>query len=247
MKRKIGAALLAGLLGVASFASIAGAQCVPGQLLDWDEGFAYETAYNPLTFISSLGSNATVVGKLVGLCGPLSGFDASDPTKEYTFVFTALSSNGTVGPQAVGSSTRWTTTYAGGTFAVYEDTTPDAPTAATLPASPPNVDVPSKYSDGTVILSGTLSNFRTQIVLNGGQYISSMLGNFVITGGSASGGALSGTGSGLLQGTWCPNGAGATGLCALPTGFSAVSNGKFDVPPTSVLESTWGAIKAIYR
>lgn len=241
MKLKIGAAMLAGALLLGGTATGASAQCVPGVLLDWDQAFAYETNYTPATFTSALNSQLEVVGRLVVLCGPLAGYDPNDPTKEYTIYLTGLTSAGTQKPTA----TRWTTSYSGGQFFVYEGSPEDTPDPGSMPALP-NAAVPSTFTNGTVILSGTLSNFRTQIVLSGGNYNTTLLGNFIVTGGSAAG-AFVGTGNGLLQGTWCPNGSGATGLCPLPTGYSAVSNGKFDVPVTPANGSTWGAIKALYR
>lgn len=241
MKLKIGAAMLAGLLLLGGIVTGASAQCVPGVLLDWDQGFAYETSYTPATFTSAAGSQLEMVGRLVALCGPLSGLDANDPVKEYTIYLTGLTSNGTTKPTA----TRWLTTYNGGQFFVYEGSPKDTPDPASMPASPPNATVPSTFTNGTLILSGTLSNFRTQIVLLSGNYSSSMGANFVVTGGTLAG-AFVGSGNGLVTGTWCPNGSGG-GLCPLPAGYSDVSNGKFDVPVTPANGSTWGAIKALYR
>ena len=50
MKLKIGAAMLAGLLMLGGSAAYAVDSCVPGVLVDWDQGFAYETIYTPATF-----------------------------------------------------------------------------------------------------------------------------------------------------------------------------------------------------
>lgn len=242
MKRKIGAAMLAGLLMLGGIATGASAQCVPGVLLDWDQGFVYHTSYTPATFTAAPGSQVTMVGRLVALCGPLSSLDANDPVKEYTIVLTGETTAGTTKPTA----TRWTTSYnVSPQFFVYEGSPKDTPDPASMPASPPNATVPSTFTNGTLILSGTMTNFRTQIVLLSGNYSSTMTGNFQITGGSLAG-AFVGTGDGLLTGTWCPSGSGG-GLCSLPTGYSNVSNGKFDIPVTPANGSTWGAIKALYR
>jgi hypothetical protein len=89
MKRQIGVAMLVALTALASFASGALAQCTTGMLIKWDEnGFAYETLYNPNTFISSATSQLNVVGKVSAFCQMLNGLDALDPTREYTFLFT---------------------------------------------------------------------------------------------------------------------------------------------------------------
>jgi hypothetical protein len=241
MKRKIGAALLAGLLMIGGTVAYAADTCVPGVLVDWDQGFAYETNYTPATFTSAVGSNLVMVGRLVALCGPLGAYEGDDPVNEYTIYFYGLTSNGTTKPTA----TRWVTTYNGGLFAIYEGTPKDAPPDNAMPANPPNGSVPSTFTNGTAILSGTLSNFRTQIVLLSGNYSSSLAGNYTVTGGTQAA-LFAGTGLGILTGTWCPTGSGGN-LCSLPAGYSNVSNGKFDNPPTPALGSTWGAIKALYR
>ena len=134
MKRQIGVAMLVALTALTSLASGALAQCTTGMLIKWDEnGFAYETSYNPNTFISSATSQLVVVGKVSAFCQMLIGLDATDPTKEYTYIFSGLTSAGTVGPTAIaGGSTRWTTNYGSGQFFIYEDNSPDAPNPACL-------------------------------------------------------------------------------------------------------------------
>ena len=250
MKRQIGVAMLVALTALTSLASGALAQCTTGMLIKWDEnGFAYETNYNPNTFISANGSGLTVVGKVTAFCQMLSGLDASDPTKEYTFIWTGLTSAGTVGPTPVGFSTRWTTNYGNGQFFIYEDNSPDAPNPVAMPASPPNATVPANYTDGTVILSGNITGFSTTITrFNTGTYATSFRGDFAFTGGTLFN--LVGPEFGLLTGAWCANddaSPGTIGLCDMPTGYSSHPNGKFDQPVTPAQTSTWGAIKQLYR
>lgn len=255
MKRQIGAAMLVALTAFASVANAAQpAACGAGLLMKFDENaFAYESNYNPLTFISTAGSALNVVGLMTVICDPLftsGGMDASDPNNEYTFLLTDLSSAGTVGPTALaGGSTRWSTLYNGGTFYIYQGSPRNAPTPPP-PASPPNADVPAKYTDGTVVLSGTLSNFRTTITrASNGNYTTSFRADYNVTGGTKAA-VLAGGGTGLLSGAWCANDdadAGKIGLCDLPTGYSSHPNGKFDIPPTAAMKSTWGAIKQLYR
>jgi len=259
MKRQIGVAMLVALTSLASYASADPPGCGSGLLMKFDENaFAYETFYNPLTFISDGpsgpggASSLNVVGLMTLICDPLftGGMDASDPNNEYTFLFTGLTSAGTVGPTPIaGGSTRWTTTYSTGSFFVYQGSPRNAPVPPP-PASPPNAAVPSLYTDGTVVLSGTLANFRTTITkFSTGTYATSFRADYNVTGGTKAG-LLAGGGTGLLSGAWCANDdadPGKVGLCDLPTGYSSHPNGKFDIPPTAAARSTWGAIKQLYR
>jgi hypothetical protein len=244
--------------------------CGLGMLLKWDaDGYAYETPagnYNPATFISTAynaGSNPNqslhIVGIVTHFCAPLQDLDATDANTEYTFYMTGLQSAGTVGPFPVGSSTRWTTDYAGGTWEVWQDSPRDAPTAAGggVPANPPNAQVPVRFTDGTKILEGTLSGFRTIVTRNSlGNYINSFRSDYLVTGpiGGQYYNRLVGTG-GIIGAGWCPkrdpsHNPAANGLCSdpeLPAGYSAHPFGKFDNPASPAEGSTWGAIKALYR
>ena len=251
MMRKLGVAGLVGLLALASFASGALAQCGSGLLIKFDsDAFAYETSYNPATFISAPGSQMTTVGIASFFCAPLNGLDPTDPLKEYTFVFSGLTSAGTVGPTAVGTSTRWQTSYGNGQFYIYEGSPRNAPTAAGgMPVNPPNATVPANFADGTLILQGTLSNFITTITrASSGTFATSFRADYQFT-GPAAGPVyvlVSGTGPGLLSGLWCANST-APGLCDIPVGYSAHPNGKFDQPAVAAINSTWGKIKTLYR
>ena len=252
MKRQIGVAMLVALTALAGFASGARAQCTTGMMFAWGENaFAYESNYNPATFISSNGSQLNVVGVLTVACQMFSGLNPSDLNKEYTFLLTGLTSGGTTGPTPLaGGSTRWTTSYTGGNFFIYEGTPRNAPSALAMPPSPPNADVPSKYTDGTLILNGTLSGFSTTITrFSNGNYSNSFRGNYVFTPGGTLFG-LVGPENGLLQGTWEANDdadPGKIGLLDLPAGYSAHPIGKFDQPVTATQSSTWGTIKQLYR
>jgi hypothetical protein len=254
MKRQIGAAMLVAVTAFASVANAEPAACGAGLLMKFDENaFAYESNYNSTTFISAVGSNLNVVGLMTVICNPLfspGGMDASDPNNEYTFLFTGLTSAGTVGPTAIaGGSTRWTTNYGPGTFLIYQGSPRNAPVPPPAP-NPPNADVPAKYTDGVVVLSGTLTNFRTTITrFSTGTYSTSFRSDYNVTGGTKAA-YLAGGGTGLLSGAWCANddaAPGVLGLCGLPQGYSSHPNGKFDIPATPTQKSTWGAIKQLYR
>jgi hypothetical protein len=242
MKRTIGVAVLLGLLSLGALTTQASAQCGTGPMIDWDAHcFAYETNYNPATFTSAAGSNLTVVGIVELFCSPLSFLDPDDPTKEYTFVFSGLTSAGTGHLTPFPGLDVWQTDYVGGTFAIYEGTPRNAPLAGAMPANPPNASVPANFADGTLILSGTLSNFYTEITQQTGQPANgSFTANYEFTGGSLYP-LVQNTGEGFMQGLWCVTG------CQIETGYSAHPDGKFDTPPTPAVTSTWGTIKTLYR
>jgi len=133
--RKIGLAVLLALAVTASLPSAGMALppqpgCGAGMLLKFDaDVFSYETSYNTATFISDPLSALNVVGIITVWCAPLDDLDPTLPGTEYTFLWTGLSSAGTVGPTLVGTSTRWTTNYNGGTWHVYEGSPRNAPTS----------------------------------------------------------------------------------------------------------------------
>jgi hypothetical protein len=242
MKRNFGVAAVLGLLALGALAPRVSAQCGTGPMIDWDaNSFAYETNYNPATLISAPGSNLTVVGIVNLFCSPLSFLNANDPAKEYTFVFSGLTSAGTTTLNPFPGLTVWQTSYGNGTFAIYEGSPRNAPVAGAMPLNPPNATVPGNFQDGTLILSGTLTNFYTEITQQGtAAPVGSFTSDYTFTGGTL-GGLLIGTGTGFMQGLWCVSG------CQIQQGYSAHVNGKFDTPPTPATTSTWGSVKTLYR
>lgn len=252
MKRKIGIAASLALLAAAAFANTSSADCV-AVLIKFDaDCFAYESSYNTGTFISSPGSALNVVGIVSQFDGALAALNAADPAKEYTFLWTGLSSAGTVGPTPIaGGATRWQTTYNGGTFQIFEGAPRNAPTSAGgMPPNPPNAAVPANFTDGTLILEGTIASLVTTITRfsNGTTSGSFRCDPYTFTGpiGGSYYAQVAGT-SCILGGLWCPTGVG-NGQCANATGYTAHPNGKWDGPAvTEVSSSTWGAIKQLYR
>ena len=247
MKKGFALAVVLSLLAVVAIAPLAAAQCNPGTgtnlLFKWDEnGFAYESAYDQTTLISSPGSILTTVGVITLWCAPFNGLDPADPLHEYTFMISGLTSLGTVSAPVGIGSTRLTTIYTGGAVAVYDGSPRNAPAATAMPANPPNAMVPANYADGTLILAGVVDTFTTVIVrTSSGSTSGTFRGNYQLTGGSLFNELCQGVGPGLLNGSWSVNG--------LPTGYSAHPNGKFDAPgcPVPVHSSTWGRIKTLYR
>src|SRR5262245_20168186 len=137
MKRLIGVAAVIAVL-VMGAVSPAAAVCPnldPCQgacpiLIQFDaNAFAHETNYNTATFVSTPGSQLNIVGLITQFGGGLSGLDANDPNKEYTFRLTGLTSQGTViganGPTALYDASYDTLTAA--TFEIHEGTPRNSP------------------------------------------------------------------------------------------------------------------------
>ncbi len=259
MKSRIGVALLLGLLATASLATVAAAQCTPppgypGVMIKFDaDAFAYETNYTTATFTSAPGSQLTVVGIITLFCSPFTDLNPADPSTEYTFIWDGLTSGGTVAAPYGTSGTRYTTSYLGGHFRIYQGSPRNAPTAATLPALPAPGVVPDLYGDGTMILSGVLDELVTVVTKTStGAYTGTFRSNYHCDGGTLF--SRVGNATDLLSGAWCavppnnPAGPYPTGTCTLPAGYSAHPNGKWDAPVTvPVTPRSWGTIKQLYR
>src|SRR5262249_34529710 len=155
----------------------------------------------------------------------------------------------TTAPFGLGG-TQYHTDYLGGMFFIYAGSPRNAPTAAGgMPPNPPAGGGPGQFIDGTLVLAGTLSGFKTPAVVHRVRaHTGSFRSNYQFTGpvGGPEYAKFAGTGQGLLSNLWCAKGT-SPGLCDIPAGYSAHPNGKWDMPPTDVRASTWGAIKQLYR
>jgi hypothetical protein len=260
MKSRIGAAAVIGLLATTLFATVAIAQCNPpgnnpGVMIKFDgDAFAYETAYTPATFTSAPGSQLTVVGFVTVFCEPFSDLNPADPGTEYTFIWDGLTSVGTTYRTIGATGMAYSSRYVGGGFRIYAGSPRNAPTALTLPTLPAPGVVPDAYEDGTMILSGVMTDTLFVAVnrSSSGTYTNSFRANYRCTGGTLY--DRVGDGINLMDGAWCavpatnPNPPSPTGTCLLPDGWSAHPNGKWDPPPTVTTHpSTWGKIKTLYR
>lgn len=209
-----------------------------GPIIDWDPAFFYDPASTP-TF-SAPGNELKIVGTISQFDGPLVGLNANMPGTEYTFYCAGLISTGTstTGPPA---TQFYTTTYVGGTIAIYEDASPDALFAP----NPPNGAVPSSFNDGTLILSGIFTSFVTQTNNFTAFQTGNAEGAITWTGGTLLG-LLNGPGGqpcpALLTGgmTWRPS--------VMIPGYLFRHDGKIDDNcPTPANGSTWGKLKSLYR
>jgi hypothetical protein len=238
MKKMIGVAVLLGLIAAGtSTNSFAQAACGTGQIIDWDAtGYAWETPSNPVSNVSAPGNSLHIVALVSLFCAPFADLNPDDPSTEYTIYMSGLTSTGTTIPVS-GFTTVWNCDYGSGVFEIHAGSPRNAPV---YPVPPPGGGVvPDNFVDGPIILSGTLANFRTQIVKSGNNPANgSFRADFTFTGGTLYPRVV-GTGIGLLHGLW--------NLSSPPAGYSAHPDGKFDNPPTAVRGSTWGAIKQLYK
>lgn len=254
MKRILGVAAVLGILALGTAPARAGSTVNPacpatgvkGVMFDWDANcFAYETVYNTATFISTSGSQLVVVGKLTITCPPFDDL-IPDALNEYTFVFDQLTSAGTPAPTVVGSTTIWNCNYGTGRFRIFKDAALDAPNACCMPAAPGGGAIIPEFENGTLILQGTLPNFRTQITKTGTNPANGSFKTDVYA-YSPFGTLYSRTATvipDISQGLWC-----VTSGC-VPATYSAHPDGKFDAkydPTTASRTSTWGSIKMLYR
>lgn len=256
MKRNLGvaAALTAIAMAAAGGPARAETPCAPLDLcvgppcpilIQFDaNAFAHETAYNTTTFISSPGSQMTVVGLITQFGPALPFLNANDPNKEYTFVFSGLISAGTI-VSLNGPTTLYDTDYDStkvATFEIYEGTPRNSPDTPAEWAAYPFDGTPDLHTDGTLILSGELCGFHTNIAKTGTIVSGSFRSNYKPTGGTLYP-FIAGT-EGLLGGNWCAHTTGCR-----PANYTAHPNGKFDATgaTTPSMRSTWGRLKQIYR
>jgi len=188
--------------------------------IDWDPAYFWQAGATPTN--APAGGELKAVGIVSDFGPPLDFLDAHDPGKEYTFYLYGLISQGTVasGPP---STTFYTTEYTGGFFELYEDLTPESSFAP----NPPNGTVPSTFTDGTLLLSGYFTSFRTQ-TNNFTQYsVGNAEGTIIFTGGSLLSLWTNNVGDpecpGLFNGGTTWNGT------ALPSGYLFRHDGKLDL------------------
>ena len=253
MKSKIWVAAAMGLLATALSAPVATAQLCgsyPGMMIKFDgDAWAYETAYNATTLISTSGSQLTVVGTVSKFCFPFTDLNPVDPSTEYTFIWDGLTSQGTTSVPYLVTGRKYTTNYTGGNFRIYAGSPRNAPSISP-PALPAPGVVPDVFVDGTMILSGGMGPLAVVVTrVPTGNYSGTFRADYWNTGGTLY--DRVGDAASLLAGAWCvvpPISPPPIGTCSLPTGWSAHPNGKWDMPLTvPALPSTWGKIKSMYR
>jgi hypothetical protein len=209
-----------------------------GPIIDWDPAFFYEQDATPYNSVP--GHELFIVGIISVFGPPLDFLNASDPTKDYTFYLHGLISNGTAVSSFPPFGNFFTTTYNGGVIEIYEGT----PRDAVFDPFPPNANVPSTFTNGTLILSGTMVSFYWQsndfsrlntgnaeghILWTGGAYFNKVSHNELPCPSLFTGGL-----------TWRPS--------LMVDGYVFRHQGKLDLDcPTVAKSSTWGRVKTMYR
>lgn len=208
-----------------------------GPIVDWDPAYFYEPNATPSS--STSGSELRIVGIVSAFGPPLEFLDANDPSKDYTFLISGLISNGTTTVGSPGTQF-YVTTYTGGTVELYEGT----PRDAVFDPNPPNDNVPSTFTDGTLLLRGTISGFFTQTNDFTTFDTGNSEGHITWTGGSLIDyvGGEADPCPALFTGgmTWYPP--------VMIEGYLFRHDGKIDHEcPTESRTSTWGRMKTLYR
>lgn len=236
---------LAGAVALAGTPMQARAQCTFP--IEWGDAWAYESSY--AGYVSSPGSELTIVGKVNCFSGLFSTLHPIPDGKEYTVYVSGLTSLGTTvtlvdppgPPPPIGNS--YTTKYTGGTVRIYEHD----PGNAVFGTNPPNLTVPSTFTDGTLFFQGTLEELNVLFTISvAGAFLG---GNMD---GNESGTAMGGSYVDLL-GVQCFqfNLTGGWNVTpgALPAGYTADVAGKIDIMCATQTDETssWGRIKSLYR
>ncbi|HKQ57574.1 MAG TPA: hypothetical protein VJY35_06875 [Candidatus Eisenbacteria bacterium] len=206
-------------------------------LIDWDPVYYWEAgATTTPAPNSNPGGQLNVVGTISAFGGPLADLNANIPAREYTLHITGLTSGGTT-VIPVGTNNFYFTPYTSvGTIDIYEDLTPDAD----FGINPPNGTAPSTFTDGTVILTGTVSGFFWQANDFSGFSSGNSEGDITWTGGTR-----------FNDVNPCPS-LFTGGLTWLPSllidGYLFRHDGKIDLEcPTGTRNTTWGRMKSLYR
>lgn len=211
-----------------------------GPVIDWDPAYFYTTSPGVTATNAPLGSTLFIVGTVSVFGPPLQFLNASDPTKDYTFYVHGMTSLGTTPTAVPPLGTAYVTTYTSGVIELYEGT----PRDAAFDPNPPNANVPGTFTNGTLLLSGTMTNFYVQTNDFSSFSTGNAEGNIAWTGGSllpnvSPGGQPCPS---LFTGglSWHPG--------VLIPGYLFRHDGKIDLEcPTPAKSSTWGRIKALYR
>lgn len=194
-------------------------------------GFDYESPNpNPGTF-GEPGSSYHALGYVPGLFAPLVSDSANN---QYTFITSGLTPASIV---PVGGFL--IIDYTAGGLQIYEDAKPGY-TFADFAPNPPNADVPSKFTDGTLYLDCQLTNF--QLVVNTATGTGSFEGVLNVVGGSQLGNFPLNQRKGFTF-------SGVTGNALnIPPGYSHQVDGQaFLDAPVAAKHVTWGRLKSDFR
>ena len=203
----------------------------PAQSLLFDYvGFDYEDPNNVGTEFGDVGRGYVGLGTVPFLFPPLV---SNTVLNEYTFVISGLTSTGfdIVGPYRVVS-------YTPGIIRIFEDAKATGSTAD-FSTNPPNLIAPPTFTDGDMILEGSLTNFK--FVVNNDNGTGSFEAIFTVTGGTQFANF-----AGQVAG-WTFSGSTGNAL-NIPEGYEHQIDGQtFLNAPVNVRRTSWGRLKAGYR
>ena len=217
---------------LATFALMAVAPVAGAQSLLFDYlGFDYELPNPDPVQFGEPGSGYVGLGTVPFLFAPLT---SNTVTHEYTYVMQGMTP-GSVTP--IGSYR--IINYTSGTITLYEDAKLGG-TTADYGANPPNGVSPGTFTDGTVILVGSLTGFQFVVdTING---TGSFEAVFNVTGGSQ----FANFAPAQLVG-WTFSGSSGNAL-NIPAGYAHQIDGQtFVNAPTATRRTSWGRLKADYR
>jgi len=216
------------LLVVAAALLSAGVAQAQNALIDY-QGYAWETGGFPP-------SNAGDELKFVGVVDALDArFGVNLGTDEVTIYVHSLLSTGQVD---IGGGVLMIA-YSGGDIELYQDGTPDHDYGT----GPPNPTAPPTFVDGAPFLIGTLSDFFLFFDPSTGS--GAYEGNCDFTSGSGLATLMQLNASGYTFGGVLDNGASGGNV---PAGYDLQVDGVIEVEViVGVEESSWGAVKDLYR
>jgi hypothetical protein len=217
------------LLAACAVVSLAPAAHADSLLFDY-VGFDYEFPNPNVATFGEPGSAYVALGTVPFLFAPLT---SNTTLNEYTFVIQCQT------PTVLPVGSMEIVQYATGTVSIYEDSKAAGTTADFAP-NPPNGQVPGTFTDGTLVMVGTLANF--QLVVDASNGVGSFEGVMNVTGGSQIGNFP------LNQRTgWTFSGTTGEAL-NIPQGYYHQVDGQaFLDAPVAARRITWGRLKAGYK
>ena len=222
---------IAFLVGVFALGGLAAPSDGASSLLLDYVGFDYESPNPDPSQFGELASGYVSVGEVPVLYAPLVFNHAAN---QYTYVISGLISinRQLVGPYVI-------VDYSPGNLSVYEDDRGTG-TAFDYGVNPPNPTAPSTFNDGTLYLSGPITNFR--FIFNTDNNSGSFEGAFEATGGSQ----LANIPPGDRKG-WTFAGATSNAL-NIPEGYAHQIDGQVILEQAvPARDASWGRLKANYR
>ncbi len=206
---------------------------IPGMIWDWGpDAYGWEPGY--VNHMSAPGATLTIVGEIDHFFAPFTDLDPT--TTEFTFIFRDLVSLGSINLGGI-----IITSYAGGFFDVYMDPSNNAD----FGTNPPSVLSPATFTDGTLILTGFLSNFAVQQFQGPGGWSGTYLTDFEFTG------PVGGAYYDRVEQCYGTTGGGwSDSAPIIPVGYTVQVDGHQNIEdcrPVGTDESSWGEVKTLFR